>query len=327
MPNKWFRIIGFAFLLLGLASVFTFYTHKDADDTEFGKEFNSNYGVYALSLPENIFFAKEKVPLEDPEVYERLDKEMLVNTYWQSNGLLLLKRANRFLPEIERILEEEGIPDDFKYLAVIESGLTQVVSPAGATGFWQFLKETAIEKNLEVNDIVDERYHIEKATRAACRYLKEAYKRFDSWTLAAASYNMGMNGLARQLERQRVNNYYSLLLNSETSRYMFRILAIKQIMEDPENFGFHLRKKDLYNPLSVNSVVIDSNIKDLVGFAEKNNINYKTLKYFNPWLRDTYLENPKGKKYVILLPQKDKDAWINDGSMPELNSTDSLSVE
>jgi len=327
MPNKWLRIIGFSFLILAVARIFVFFAPKDIGDKEFNEEFNNNYGVYALSLPENIFFAKERVPLEDPEVYERLDKEMLVNTYWQSNGLLVLKRANRFLPEIERILKEEGVPEDFKYLAIVESGLTQVVSPAGATGFWQILKETAIEKKLEVNDYVDERYHIEKSTRAACRYLKEAHGRFGSWTLAAASYNMGMNGLARQLERQRVSDYYSLLLNNETSRYMFRILAVKQIIEDPEYFGFHLRKKDLYNTLSVSKVEIDTSITDLVGFAESYSINYKTLKYFNPWLRETYLKNPLGKKYVILLPKEDKDSWINDGSMPELNSTDSLSVE
>src|SRR5690606_31428128 len=189
-----------------------------------------DYNVYAIKIPEGINFAGERVPVEDPDVRERLDRELLVNTYWQSNGLLLIKRAHKYFPIIEPILKYHGVPDDFKYLAVIESGLTQAVSPAGATGFWQIMKATAKERGLEVNANVDERYHIQKSTEAACVYLKKAKDRFGTWTMAAAAYNAGNYGMARQLDRQEIEGYYNVLLGEETSRYVFRILAIKEIL-------------------------------------------------------------------------------------------------
>lgn len=263
------------------------------------KSFENDYNVFALELPEQIDFAGERTPLEINDVKERLDRELLVNTYWQSNALLLIKRSNKYFPIIEPILEEYGIPDDFKYLAVAESGLEHVVSPAGATGFWQIMKSTAQEYGLEVNSNVDERYHLEKSTRVACQYLKNSKERFGSWTLAAASYNAGNSGISRELKRQEVEDYYDLLLNPETSRYVFRIIALKHILSNAEEFGFHYEEKDLYKAEAVKSIEIDTAVTDFVRFAEKFDMNYKTLKAHNPWLRDKHLDNFSKKVYEI----------------------------
>ncbi|MDG1342016.1 MAG: lytic transglycosylase domain-containing protein [Flavobacteriaceae bacterium] len=262
-----------------------------------------SYKVYALRLPESIDFAGEKTPLDAPDIQERLDKELLVNTYWQSNMMLLLKRANKYFPLIEEILEEEGIPSDFKYLAVIESGLENVRSPKGAKGFWQLMPATAKEYGLEVNTNVDERYHIEKATRVACKYLKKAKNRFGSWTLAAASYNRGMYGTNRLLDRQLVDSYYDLLLNSETGRYVFRILAVKEIMANPERYGFVFNSEDLYNPIPVKKIGLDTAIANLAEFAKEKEINYKILKIHNPWLIENHLNNKSRKYYEISIPE------------------------
>ena len=262
-----------------------------------------SYKVYALRLPESIDFAGEKTPLDAPDIQERLDKELLVNTYWQSNMMLLLKRANKYFPLIEEILEEEGIPSDFKYLAVIESGLENVRSPKGAKGFWQLMPATAKEYGLEVNTNVDERYHIEKATRVACKYLKKAKNRFGSWTLAAASYNRGMYRTNRLLDRQLVDSYYDLLLNSETGRYVFRILAVKEIMTNPERYGFVFNSEDLYNPIPVKKIGLDTAIANLAEFAKEKEINYKILKIHNPWLIENHLNNKSRKYYEISIPE------------------------
>lgn len=262
-----------------------------------------SYKVYALRLPESIDFAGEKTPLDAPDIQERLDKELLVNTYWQSNMMLLLKRANKYFPLIEEILEEEGIPSDFKYLAVIESGLENVRSPKGAKGFWQLMPATAKEYGLEVNTNVDERYHIEKATRVACKYLKKAKNRFGSWTLAAASYNRGMYGTNRSLDRQLVDSYYDLLLNSETGRYVFRILAVKEIMTNPERYGFVFNSEDLYNPIPVKKIGLDTAIANLAEFAKEKEINFKILKIHNPWLIENHLNNKSRKYYEISIPE------------------------
>lgn len=262
-----------------------------------------DYNVYALKIPEGINFAGERVPVEDPDVRERLDRELLVNTYWQSNGLLLIKRANKYFPVIEPILKFHGVPDDFKYLAVIESGLTQAVSPAGATGFWQLMKGTAKERGLEVNANVDERYHIQKATEAACVYLKKAKERFGNWTMAAAAYNAGNYGMARQLERQEIKGYYNVLLGEETRRYVFRILALKEILSNPEGYGFNLDPEDMYTHIPVNEVEVDTAVSSFPKFAKKHGINYKILKIHNPWLREDHLNNASGKKYIIKIPK------------------------
>ncbi|MBI6119008.1 lytic transglycosylase domain-containing protein [Salegentibacter maritimus] len=263
-----------------------------------------DYNIYALPMPENINFAGEEVPLDDPDIYERMDRELLVNTYWQSNALLLIKRANKYFPIIEPILKEEGVPDDFKYLAVIESGLTQAVSPAGARGFWQIMKGTGRDYGLEINDNVDERYHIEKSTRVAADYLKRSKAKFGSWTMAAAAYNAGNRGVERQLERQKVNDYYELLLNTETGRYMFRILALKEILTNPEQYGFNFEEKHLYKNIPTRTVKVDTVVNDFADFAKHFNINYKILKIHNPWLREAHLNNASRKEYEIKIPEE-----------------------
>ncbi len=263
-----------------------------------------DYNVYALDLPENLNFSGEAVPIHNPDIYERMDRELLVNTYWQSNGLLLIKRANKYFPIIEPILKENGVPDDFKYLAVIESGLQNVVSPARATGFWQILKETGKEYGLEVNDNVDERYNLEKSTEAACKYLKKAKERFGSWTLAAAAYNGGPAGINRQMKRQGVNGYYNILLGEETGRYVFRILAVKEILSNPKKYGFNFDKNHLYNSVPTYKVEVDSAVTNFTNFSESFGINYKILKIHNPWLREPHLNNSSNKKYYIEIPEK-----------------------
>ncbi|MDO4230030.1 MAG: transglycosylase SLT domain-containing protein [Capnocytophaga sp.] len=268
-------------------------------------ETNPNrYNVYAIDLPTELDFAGERVPIEVPDVYERLDREFLVNTYWQSNGLLLIKRSNKYFPIIEPILKRNGIPDDFKYLALIESGLTDVVSPSGASGFWQFMKAAATEYGLEVNNNVDERYHLEKATQAACDYLKKAKESTGSWTMTAAAYNAGIAGMKNQMTAQQTTNYYDLWLNSETSRYVFRILAVKEIMKNPAKYGFNFEAKHLYNEVPTYNVKVDTSIENLTDFAKKYNITYKELKIHNSWLRDRNLENKTGKTYYIKIPRK-----------------------
>ncbi len=270
---------------------------------EKSKKVTGDYNIYALPMPENLNFAGELVPVEDPDVYERMDRELLVNTYWQSNALLLLKRANKYFPVIEPILEEYGVPDDFKYLAVIESGLTQAVSPARAVGFWQIMEGTGKDYRLEINDNVDERYHIEKSTRVACEYLLKSKARFGSWTMAAAAYNAGNTGVLRQLERQEVNDYYDLLLGEETGRYVFRIIALKEIMTNPKKYGFNFSQEDLYSHIETNTVKVDTPVTNFSAFSKKLNINYKILKIHNPWLREAHLNNRSGKMYEIEIPK------------------------
>lgn len=255
-----------------------------------------------VDYPKEMSFAGEKVPTEIADVQERLDREMVVNMNYHSNTILVIKRANKAFPIIEPILKKNGVPDDFKYLAVIESGLINVVSPAGARGVWQFMTSTAREKGLEVNDYIDERYHLEKSTQAACEYLLEAKEKFGSWTLAAASYNGGMNGIDRRLEEQQVNGYYDLLLGSETSRYVFRILALKEIMQNPEKYNFNINEDMLYKNVPTRSIEIDSTIEDLVSFAKAQGTNYKALKLENPWLRDKTLMNKSRRTYIVKIP-------------------------
>jgi hypothetical protein len=258
--------------------------------------------VSGVSMPEVLDFAGEEVPLDIPDVAERLDREMLVNAYWHSNTILTLKLANKYLPEIERVLEENGVPQDFKYLAIAESGLRNLVSPAKAVGFWQILKGTAIEYGLTVNDQVDERYDYVKSTEAACKYLLEAYEKFGSWTLAAASYNMGMGGVSSHLKDQQVENYYDLYLNTETSRYVFRILALKHLFMNPELYGFNISEQQLYQPDNTKEVAVTSSISNLASYAKEQGTNYKTLKLLNPWLRSSTLGLASGDSYTLLLP-------------------------
>lgn len=256
----------------------------------------------AYYFPTVVDFAGENAPLNIADVNERFDRELLVNANLHASTILILKRANRAFPVIEPILKKNGVPDDFKYLAVIESALLNAVSGSGARGVWQFMPETAKEKGMEVNDCVDERYHLEKSTEAACKYLLAAKEKFGSWTLAAASYNGGMTGVNKQIEIQKVGNYYDLLLNDETSRYVFRILALKEIMKNPEKFGFDIPKQELYELFPIRKIEIDSTVNNLADLAISQGINYKILKIYNPWLRDSKLENKNKKKYCIVIP-------------------------
>ena len=256
----------------------------------------------APAIPEALMLCGESVPLGAFGVRESLDRELVINAYHHSSTMLYLKRAHRWFPVIEPILREEGVPDDMKYLAVIESGLAQVVSPAGASGFWQFMKRTAPTYGLEVNDEVDERYHVAASTRAACAYLREAHERFGSWSLAAASYNMGMAGVDRALTAQGVSTYWDLHLNQETARYVYRLLAIKEVFESPERFGFVLEEADLYPPHEVRQVEVDQTIPNLADFARTQGTTLKVLKALNPWLVDDFLPISAGNSYLIALP-------------------------
>ncbi|MDA9984879.1 lytic transglycosylase domain-containing protein [Flavobacteriaceae bacterium] len=262
----------------------------------------SSFKVHALHVPSQVNFAGELMQLDEGDLMERMDKELLVNTYWQSNTLLMMKRANKFFPQIERILKEEEVPDDFKYLALIESGLENLRSPAGAKGFWQILRTTGREYGLEVNSNVDERYNIELSTRMACAYLKKAKERLGSWTLAAASYNRGIAGINRILKKQQADNYYDLLLGTETKRYMFRILAVKEIMQAPERYGFFVEDAQLYSPLEYRTVAVDTAITNIARFSKQMGVNYKTMKIYNPWLLQNHLNNKSRKLYHIALP-------------------------
>ncbi len=294
-------------LTLGLVVIlFVFSAGKDKkSDQDYKKAFNRHYKIFNVGVPGRIDFCGEEAPLDLYYVRESLDRELTVNTYWHSSTLLLFKRAYRWFPVIEPILKEYGIPDDFKYLALIESNLTNVVSPAGAAGFWQFLKSTGKEYGLEVNKAIDERYNLEKATVAACKYLNDSYEIYNDWTLAAAAYNAGKDGISNALEKQKVNNYFDLYLNPETSRYIFRILALKQIHNNPSAFGFYMREKDFYLPIPTYEVVIDTTISNLVDFANNMEINYKTLKEFNPWLKSDNLPNSSRRTYRIKIPEKE----------------------
>lgn len=258
--------------------------------------------VLAVTIPDDMYFAGERIPTEDFEVRERLDRELLVNTYWHSNSLQSFKLAKRAFPVIEPILAAEGVPDDFKYLALAESGLRLVVSPTHAEGIWQFMKSTAKEYDLEVNSEVDERYNLEKSTRAACQYLKNAKEELGSWALAAAAYNAGLPRIKQLMETQEVDNYYDLYLTTETSRYVLRIAALKELFEHPERYGFYLDESDLYQPVPYRTVRVDSAIHDLPVFAKQQGTNYKTLKFLNPWLREPYLHNSALKTYEIKIP-------------------------
>ncbi len=262
-----------------------------------------SYKIKALKIPEDLNFCGEPVALDKTDVRERIDRELLVNTYWQSNALLWFKRTHKYFPVIEPILKEKGVPDDFKYLAVIESDLRNVTSPAGARGMWQMLKDAGRENGLEVNDNVDERYHLEKATRAACDYLIKAKERLGSWTLAAAAYHGGNFGIEKRLRQQMVDDYYDVLAGENTERYIPRIVAAKEILSNPEKYGFEFEEEDLYVLGPTYTVKVDTVITNIAAFAKNFDTNYKELKMYNPWLRENKLNNKSRKMYEIKIPK------------------------
>lgn len=295
--------------LLALASVFIFVASKmsngeQQNQYEWQPTENVPQIVKGMDLDKSFEFCGESLPMDNFDVRERLDRELTVNTYWHSSTILSIKSTMRFFPTMERILKEEGVPTDLKYIAVAESALRNAVSPAGAKGIWQFMKGTGNEYGLEINDEVDERYHLEKSTRAAAKYLKSLRNRFGSWANAAAAYNMGGGNMNKHLREQQAESYFDLNLNEETSRYYFRLVAIKNILENPRAFGFYLDKEDYYKALDDYRIVeVDSSVENWGAFAAEQGISYRILKVYNPWLIDSKLTNRSGKTYEIRVPR------------------------
>lgn len=292
---------------LGLILVFVACQNQAAKDIQEQTISNKTVQPFSLPhLPKKMSFANQVVSLEDEDILERLDREILVNAYYQSATTQIFKRANRWFPLIEQILNEENVPDDFKYLAVIESSLMQAVSPAGAEGFWQFMPKTAKEYDLEISSEIDERLHVEKSTRAACAYLKKAKDTLKDWISAAASYNRGMGGVRSDMRWQATDHYFDTDQNSETGRYVFRILAMKLIFENPEEYGFAVKNMQLYEPFETRTVVVSESIPNLALWAKEQGINFKILTKLNPWLKANRL-TVKSKTYTLLLPTENEN--------------------
>ena len=308
---------GIAILLIGVTAAITLLPAQSNDeqleqleeyegtDREFVVFEQIDHITHDVELPETMTFCGEKVPLDLFFVRERLERELMVNSYRHSATILQLKRTTRWFPVMEPIMEQYGLPEDFKYLAMIESELTNAVSPSKAVGFWQFLEGTGKEYGLEINKQVDMRYNVEKETVAACKYLKDSYRKFGSWISAAAAFNCGNGRMTKTMEEQRVDSYFDMLLPEETQRYVYRILALKLITENPEKYGFTIRDNGWYRPYETKTVTVVQSIPDLVDFAYRQGTNYKMLKYFNPWLRSTSLTVSPGNSYEIKIPTGD----------------------
>lgn len=306
MLAKWKNVIYTGISVMVIVAAVTTVAFKDANDAEETVEVKADgrlqYKWYAPELPKTMNFAGEKVPLEKMEVREQLDRELLYNYYNQYSIIYVLKLANRYFPVIEPILKANGIPSDFKYLCIAESALQNQTSRVGAVGFWQFMPATATQFGLEVSDEVDERYNVIKSTEAACKYFNQAYNKLGSWTAAAAAYNMGQGGYNGQSTFQQSNYYYDLLLPEETMRYVFRILAFKQLIGEAQKFGYIVNRNDVYKPYSTRILSVDTTISNLAQFAIDNGTTYRILKQLNPWLRDRRLTVKSGKNYEIAMP-------------------------
>ena len=304
-------VYALTFLVVAYVSVSLFVqasgSGTDSVDSAYSAEMRDNYSNYLPQIPDTLSFCGERVPLENFDVREALDAELVKVMYWHSQMFIYLKRANRYFPTLRRILAENNMPPDFIYLCVAESGMDHVVSPAKAVGFWQILEATGKDGGLEINSEVDERYNIEKSTRVACKYLRQGYNKFGSWTMAAAAYNCGQAGLQKLVDNQGVTSYYDQRNYTETGRYVFRILALKLVMQHPEQYGFVYKEKDLYPELKTRTIEVDTTINDLYSFGKEVTGTYKMLKILNPWLRDTKLTNKHGKKYQIkVLAEEDR---------------------
>lgn len=313
-------LISIIILVVGLGTTLFFLTSGNNIDKTEPEKPQVLAMTAAVTIPERITFAGEETVFDRYDKRERMDRELNSFTYFHSTTMLLIKRANRIFPIIEPILKKEGVPDDIKYLAVIESNLDhRAVSPAGAVGLWQFLQSTGRENGLEVRTDVDERYHIEKSTVAACRYLKNAYNKYGSWSAAAMSYNGGQARITNELRDQKVDDALDLWLVEETTRYYYRMLAIKQVFEQPWQYGFVIKPENLYKPMEFKKVNVTNTIPDLVTFAQQNGITYAQLKDFNSWLRTDKLNNASGKSYTILIPT-DEDLYYKKGSDPKVHN-------
>lgn len=353
---KVFYIVLSVFLVINTIQLFCYSTDDFKNSGSHGKaQFSDYYRAVALPIPEKLDFCGEPVPTENWDVREMLDRELMINVYWQSQTLLHFKRAARYFPIIEPILKKNGVPDDFKYLAIVESSLSNAGSPTGAKGFWQIMEETGKELGLEIREVhpelrpkkgatktavnvdynVDERFHLEKATEAACKYLLASYKRYHSWTLVAASYNSGRGAVERFMDKQQEGNFYELWLAEETMRYVYRIAAVKVVMQNAKQYGFDYKPEDLYPVIPTHLVQVDTTIRDLAQFARFNGTTYKMLKYFNPWLRQANLDNKAKKTYFIKIPQAGsrkyyhKDFDINKSSWNKIptNADDANELE
>jgi membrane-bound lytic murein transglycosylase D len=314
--------IGIAVLCVMIGGLF-FSSQTDKNQEQPQNTSNVQRGIYFTppQIPEKLDFAGDPVPLDNFDVREALDRELLICANYHSQTILFLKKLPRYFQIIEPILKRNRIPEDFKFLALAESNFVdKAVSPVGAIGIWQFMKTAAVGNGLEVNGEVDERFHIEKATQAACNYLNNSYQSYHNWTMVAASYNAGMNGMDRQVELQDSRNYYDLLLNEETGRYLFRILALKLVMTDPEKYGFKVEEKDKYPIIPTKEIKVTGNITNMTSFAHAHNINYKILKYFNPWLRQTYLKNPFKRTYFLKIPEPGFRKFEDDQTVSQGNS-------
>jgi membrane-bound lytic murein transglycosylase D len=264
---------------------------------------NNNFKVFGLNIPSNLRFCDEPVPVDNFEIRTNLEGEFFTNKYWKNNSAILFNKVAKWFPYIEPILKQEGVPDDVKYIAVIESHLSNQVSPAGAVGFWQLMPSAARNYGLIVNDEVDERLDVEKATHAACKFFKEAHKRFNNWTLSAAAYNLGMGGVERAIKRQKVNNYYDLLLNQETGEFVYRLMAYKTLLSNPIHYGIKRKKISYYSKIPVTTIKIDSSITDLTFLAKYLKCNKTQIKLLNPWLVKGTLTNPERQVYTLKIPQ------------------------
>lgn len=306
--NRRATIILSIFFSVMLIAVCCWATTKKHGKTTFVKHDYHNT-LTSPPLPEKMKFSGEEVPLNIYWVHEALDRELVINCYQHSKTIRIFKLSSRFFPEIEKILREEGVPDDFKYLCVAESGLENVTSPANAKGYWQFIASTAKNYGLEISSDVDERCNLEKSTRAACRYLKKLKNQFGSWTMAAVAYNRGESGLQSAIEDQKKDNYWELWLNNETSRYIYRILSFKLIFENPTDYGISMCPAQLYHPVKTKKVKVTSSIASLPRFAESHNITYRELRNLNPWLQNNKLTVPSGKSYTLEIPVNPKENY------------------
>ena len=322
--KKIYVSFGFVFLLVIFFRIISFIPNSKFSDYS-----NANFKVLGLNLPANLQFAGEKVPQNDYEIKESLEKEFFNNKSWKRSSIQLFIKAQKWFPVIEPILKQEGVPDDFKYLAVIESHLTNVVSPMGAAGFWQLMPNTAQNYGLTVNNEVDERYDVEKATRAACQHFKDAYKYFNNWTLSAAAYNVGIGGIQNALKNQNSNNYYDLLLNKETGSFVYRILAFKTLLSSPEHFGINNKVKKIGGLPPYKTVKVDSSITNLNTFAKHLETNIITLKTFNSWLIGDKLTNPEKKVFVFKIPKNknvDLSVYFDDVFPKEITSDTIINI-
>ncbi len=292
-------------LILSVSALFALFScqNQSVDEKDEKHDSTDVQKVKYPELPKEMMLFGEKIMLDNFDVRERLDKEVIVNTYYHSSTIQILKKANRYIPLIEKILKEEGIPEDMKYLCVIESALSQATSPSGAKGFWQFMPAAGKENGLIISKEVDERFHVEKSTRAACDYLKTARRNFSDWILASASYNCGIGGLKRVMKEQGANNFFELYMNRETTRYVFRIMALKILMENPTAYGFDPEQMELYEPIATRKIKVTESIEDLADWAKEQGSNLRMLKVLNPWLISNKLTVSEST-YIIELPVK-----------------------